>query len=174
VPLAKALDLPIYLDEGIGEWYGLLHHPSSPDHPVPLDVDKWPKYFPEVEFRRGETEILGNRRGESMTGVHERARKALDVIIRQADNDGLNSIILCTHAATNIALGRALIGDPQVFIRLSRSLRIGGSTDRYSIFRRIYSGHQECKGMEVCSEWRYLIPLRGRRTELVVRWRYPG
>lgn len=115
MPLAKALDLPIYLDEGIGEWYGLLHHPSSPDHPIPLDVTKWPNYFPEVEFRKGETGIVGDRRGESMMEIHQRAQKALDVVIRRADSDGLNTIILCTHAATNIALGRALIGDPEVF-----------------------------------------------------------
>jgi broad specificity phosphatase PhoE len=49
-----------------------------------------------------------------MLGVHERVQKALDVIIRDADEQGLETIILCTHAATNIALGRALTHDPEV------------------------------------------------------------
>lgn len=115
MPLAKALKLPIYLDEGIGEWYGLLFYSSSPDHPVPLTVDKWPKYFPDVEFRKGVTGIIADRRGETMMGIHERVERALEIIIRQADEEGLDTIIFCTHAATNIALGRALTGDPDVF-----------------------------------------------------------
>jgi len=110
------LDLPIYLDEGIGEWYGLLHHSTSPDHPTPLSVTEWPRFFPDIEFRQGETGIIGNRRGETMTQVHQRAKRALDSIVERADQGGLDTIILCTHAATNIALGRALTGDPDVFV----------------------------------------------------------
>jgi transcription factor C subunit 7 len=112
--LAKALHQPLYIDLGIGEWHGLLHNSNSPDHPVPLDIDKWPSYFPEIEFRRGETGIKAAPRGETMSDIHNRVQKALDIIIRQADQDGLHTIILCTHAATNIALGRALTGDPEV------------------------------------------------------------
>jgi len=115
VPLAKALNLPIYLDEGIGEWYGLLRQPTSPDHPTPVPIDQWPRFFPEVEFRQGDMGIIGNRRGETMAQVHERAKMALDIIINRANQDGLETIILCTHAATNITLGRALTGDPDVF-----------------------------------------------------------
>lgn len=51
-----------------------------------------------------------------MMGIHERVEKALEVIICKADEDGLNTIILCTHAATNIALGRALTRDPEVML----------------------------------------------------------
>jgi transcription factor C subunit 7 len=128
-PLAKALQLPVYIDLGIGEWHGLLHYPNSPDHPVPLDVDKWSTFFPKVDFRRGETGINAEPRGETMQGIHDRVHKALDIIIRQADKDGLHTIILCTHAATNIALGRALTGDPVVPNFISSFLIIGGNKD---------------------------------------------
>ena len=114
--MAKALDLPIHLDEGIAEWYGLLHEQLSPDHPTPLNVDDWPKFFPGVKFRKGETGIVPSRRGETMKQIHERVQKASTVLIRCADAEGLNTIILCTHAATNIALGRALTGVPEVFL----------------------------------------------------------
>lgn len=114
IPLARALKVPVYLDEGIGEWYGLLHYGSSPDHPTPLSVEKWPKFFPDVEFRDGITGIVGERRGETMAGIHDRVQEALDKIIKNADDEGLETIILCTHAATNIALGRALTHDPEV------------------------------------------------------------
>ena len=49
-----------------------------------------------------------------MAEIHERVQKALDKIIQDADEQGLKTIILCTHAATNIALGRALTQDPNV------------------------------------------------------------
>jgi transcription factor C subunit 7 len=49
-----------------------------------------------------------------MVGIHERVQKALDGIIKDADEQGLETIILCTHAATNISLGRALTQDPEV------------------------------------------------------------
>jgi transcription factor C subunit 7 len=114
VPPARALQLPIYLDEGIGEWYGRLQLNSSPDHPTPLNVEEWPGFFPGVEFQRGITGIVGERRGETMAEVHKRVRKALDRIIKDADEQGLERILLCTHAATNIALGRALTKDPEV------------------------------------------------------------
>jgi broad specificity phosphatase PhoE len=97
-------------------------------------VDKWPKYFPGVDFRRGETGTVGNRRGETLSGIHERVEKALEVIIRRADGDGLNTIILCTHAATNIALGRALTRDPEVFPWKCKLIS-GGNTNWDSIVR---------------------------------------
>jgi transcription factor C subunit 7 len=80
-------------------------------------VDKWSTYFPDVVFSKGVTGIIGDRRGETMKGIHDRVEKALEMIIRRADEEGLDTIILCTHAATNIALGRALTGDPDVFPR---------------------------------------------------------
>lgn len=82
---------------------------------MPLDADKWSEFFPRVEFRRGETGIVGDRRGETLEEIHERAKSALEVIIRVADEEGLTTVIFCTHAATNIALGRALTGNPEVF-----------------------------------------------------------
>ena len=122
VPLAHALNLAIYLDEGIGEWYGRLHHSSSPDHPVPVSVEDWPQYFPDVRFEAGESGIVGNRRGETMMEIHERVRQALERIITRADEEGLRTIILCTHAATNIALGRALVQNPEVLLLKRMSL----------------------------------------------------
>lgn len=68
-----------------------------------------------MDFRQGETGIIGNRRGETLIQIHERVEKALEMIIKKADEDGFDTIILCTHAATNIALGRALTKDPEVF-----------------------------------------------------------
>jgi transcription factor C subunit 7 len=83
---------------------------------MPLGVDKWPEFFPGIEFQKGETGITTNPRGETLDGIHQRTRTVVDMIIRYADEMNLQTIVLCTHAATNIALGRALTGDPDVNI----------------------------------------------------------
>ena len=49
-----------------------------------------------------------------MEEIHRRTKRALERIIEIADKEGVKCLILCTHAATNIALGRALTGDPEV------------------------------------------------------------
>lgn len=49
-----------------------------------------------------------------MEEIHQRTKRALERIIERADHEGVECLVLCTHAATNIALGRALTGDPEV------------------------------------------------------------
>lgn len=110
--------MPIYLDEGIAEWYGTLHDANSPDHPTPLNVSEWPRFFPDVEFRMGESGIIGDRRGETMREIHDRVEKAMEKIIKVNDDAGFTTVIFCVHAATHICIGRALTGDPEVCIFL--------------------------------------------------------
>ena len=66
----------------------------------------------------GETGIRPSRRGETMDEIHGRVKRALERIIRTADAEGVRCLVLCTHAATNIALGRALTGDSEVRLNL--------------------------------------------------------
>jgi len=61
-----------------------------------------------------------------MSEIHARARRALERIVRRADQDGLRCLVLCTHAATNIALGRALTGDPEVYFDMRELLMKDG------------------------------------------------
>ena len=50
-------------------------------------------------------------KGETLSGLHDRFAYALHHIIEDADKDpNVKAIIICTHAAGMIALGRALTG----------------------------------------------------------------
>jgi transcription factor C subunit 7 len=49
--------------------------------------------------------------GESIAELHDRTAYALHRIIEQADKEGVRAIVLCTHAATLIAIGRVLTGE---------------------------------------------------------------
>ena len=55
-----------------------------------------------------------------MAGIHERVERALKRIIQVNDSAGVQTILLCVHAATNICIGRALTGNPQVCFSFSR------------------------------------------------------
>lgn len=48
--------------------------------------------------------------GESISDLHDRTAYALQRIIEDCDRSGVKAIVLCTHAATLIAIGRVLTG----------------------------------------------------------------
>lgn len=54
--------------------------------------------------------IKASEKGETIEQLHERVAYALHKIIEECDRDGVKTIVICTHAATLIALGRVLVG----------------------------------------------------------------
>jgi transcription factor C subunit 7 len=49
-----------------------------------------------------------------MQEIHLRVEKAIKTIVQACDKQGVHVVVLCTHAATNIALGRALTRNAEV------------------------------------------------------------
>lgn len=60
--------------------------------------------------------IIPSNNGETLDNIHNRTAYALARIIAEIDKEwaeegtGPRAILICTHAATNIAAGRALTG----------------------------------------------------------------
>lgn len=48
--------------------------------------------------------------GESIDELHDRVAYALHKIVEDCDREGVEAILICTHAASLIAIGRALTG----------------------------------------------------------------
>lgn len=67
------------------------------------------KLFPRYSNTYKPT-IIPSVNGESIDDLHDRTAYALHRIIEQCDRDGIEAILLCTHAATLYAIGRALVG----------------------------------------------------------------
>jgi transcription factor C subunit 7 len=92
-------------DKGIGEWYGLARF----DHPSPatpqLLKSLWPRY--DVDYQ---PTIVPSVNGESVDDLHDRTAYSLHRIIEKSDKEGVKAIIICSHAATILAIGRALTG----------------------------------------------------------------
>ncbi|KAM0749120.1 phosphoglycerate mutase-like protein [Meredithblackwellia eburnea MCA 4105] len=112
-PAAEALQLPIYVEHGVSEWYlpakrGL--------HPRCLPASRLTEWFPLIDPSNLSL-LYPSQKGETIAQIHERAANVIQLLLDKWDKDGVETVILFTHAATNIALGRSLTGNNELDIR---------------------------------------------------------
>lgn len=97
----------IRIDHGLGEFYGK----ASFTHPTPPDLKILKPFFEGLDH-----EYVGphkaHENGELILELHERVGRAIAGIIETLDKDpeGPKTLLICTHAATMICLGRVLTG----------------------------------------------------------------
>lgn len=92
-------------EHGIREWFG-----SAPfDHPEPAAPGVLKTMFPAYDESYSST-VRPSPKGETLDELQERTTKALRGIIHQCDADGTRAIVLCSHAAVIILMGRILTG----------------------------------------------------------------
>ncbi|KAI6353079.1 hypothetical protein MCOR25_009188 [Pyricularia grisea] len=101
LPLIK-----IRAEPGLGEWFGTAHF----DHPAPARVDELSTLFPGILDQGYSPALTPTSRGESIEQLHDRVALAVLEVIKRCDAEGVRSVVLCTHAAVVIALGRVLTG----------------------------------------------------------------
>ncbi|KAI5855572.1 phosphoglycerate mutase-like protein [Durotheca rogersii] len=102
----------IRADRGLSEWYGSAHF----EHPSSAPVDELQCYFPEIDATYA-SNPAPSRYGESLPHLHDRVTKVIDTIIKHSDREGRKAVLVCTHAAVVIALGRVLTGQMDVDFR---------------------------------------------------------
>ena len=95
----------VRLENGVGEWYGMARF----DHPSPASLSVLKKFFPNIDETYAAV-IKPSVNGETVEELHDRCAYAIHCIIEQADKEGVKVIAICTHAASLIAIGRALTG----------------------------------------------------------------
>lgn len=102
-----AANKPAILGEaGLSEWYGSAHF----EHPTSASSDRLAELFPAFD-RSYVTAVAPSRKGESIAQLHDRVALTMDALIKQCDEAGVRAVLLCSHAATVIALGRVLTGN---------------------------------------------------------------
>jgi transcription factor C subunit 7 len=79
------------------------------DHPSPATPDVLKNLFERYD-ESYEPEIKPSVNGETIDELHDRTAYALHRLIEKSDREGVKAILICTHAATLIAAGRALTG----------------------------------------------------------------
>lgn len=97
----------IRVEAGISEWYGL----APWEHPTSAPLAELAALFPQSPLDRSYvSRVMPARRGESIAQLHERVAAAIAAIIAHSDAEGHRAVVLNTHAAVMIALGRVLTG----------------------------------------------------------------
>ena len=92
-------------EHGIQEWFG-----SAPfDHPRPATTDVLKSLFPAID-EEYVSAVTPSPRGETLAELQHRVAVALRAIIARCDADGTRAVLLCSHAAVVIVLGRILTG----------------------------------------------------------------
>lgn len=96
------------VERGIGEFYGRAHF----DHPQAAPLSVLHKHFPGLLQHDETSLVVPDIKGETIPGLHDRVALAISRIIRKLDRDpkGPKALLICTHAAVMISLGRVLTG----------------------------------------------------------------
>jgi len=85
------------------------------DHPSPAAPEILHRFFPRVRTTYAPT-IIPSTKGETQSEIHNRTAYACAKIISDIDREwgetgtGPRAILLTSHAATIVAIGRVLIG----------------------------------------------------------------
>lgn len=107
---ASQSPISVTLEQGVGEFYGLARF----DHPSPAPLEVLQPLFPEMELRVEDAGpiVVPSVKGEGIPRLHDRLAYALHHLIKRADASPTQpkALLICTHAASIIAIGRALTG----------------------------------------------------------------
>lgn len=97
----------IVVEPGVGEFFGKARF----DHPSPAPITELSDLFPRLHAHDTPT-IIPSTNGESVAQLHDRVAYCLNELVKRADADphGPKTILICTHAAVMITIGRILTG----------------------------------------------------------------
>ncbi|KAI0549457.1 RNA polymerase III transcription initiation factor complex component [Xylaria curta] len=95
--------LDIRVESGLSEWYG-----RAPfEHPESAPLEKLNTLFADLDADYVSSPAP-SRYGESIPQLYERVASCIQAIIAQCDQEGKKAVLISTHAAVVIALGRVL------------------------------------------------------------------
>lgn len=97
----------VRVENGVGEFYGRARF----DHPSPAPLSVLHTHFPDLDPDYTPI-IIPSTNGETIEGLHNRIAYALHRIVAAVDADPKSprALLICTHAASMIAMGRVLTG----------------------------------------------------------------
>ncbi|EJS41714.1 tfc7p [Saccharomyces arboricola H-6] len=145
-PIAKLLEIPTYLERGIGEWY---RPDRKPVIPVPAGYETLSKFFPGIINPEWESTVIPNEKGETEEEMYKRCKRFWPLFIQHVEKEypNVECIILVTHAASKIALGMSLLGYDHPRMSLNENgdkIRSGScSLDKYQVLRKSYGTMEE-------------------------------
>jgi transcription factor C subunit 7 len=97
----------VWVERGLSEFYGTARF----EHPSPAHMEELRRHFDHLHSE-AEPIVVPSTNGETIPQLHDRMAYCLAHLIARADQDskGPKAILVCTHAAAIIAIGRVLTG----------------------------------------------------------------
>lgn len=136
-PIAEALDVPIVLERGVGEWYkrGRLVVPE------PANYELLAQFFPRLQgslWARDCLAVIPSLQGELEEEIFERCARFWPAFLRTFEQKfpHIDTVLIVTHAATKIALAMSLLGHSSVHDVLADGTRIRAGACLLDRFRR--------------------------------------
>ncbi|CCC71146.1 hypothetical protein NCAS_0G02590 [Naumovozyma castellii] len=107
-PTAELLQLPLYLERGLGEWFV----PERENIPVPAGIKDLEKFFPGLLSNGWDNCTVPSNKGETEDEILQRCYKFWAAFFKQVEEKfpNVTNVILFTHAATKAALGTSILG----------------------------------------------------------------
>ncbi|KAJ5764984.1 Histidine phosphatase superfamily clade-1 [Penicillium odoratum] len=119
-----ASNFEVRIENGIGEWFGPTTFFEHPPHPTPETMQQhFPSIVPQNPLSIYSPILHPSRQGETILQLHNRLATALAGIIADLDAEitalesntpseqrTSKSVLICSHAAPLIAMGRVLTG----------------------------------------------------------------
>ena len=112
--------------------------PGTGLHPRPPSSHKLRAHFPRVSVSTHDTPLLyASRNGETFSGIHDRADEFIRILVQHMKSNfpHIRRVVLFSHAATVIALSRAIVKD--------RTLGVRAGTCSLSRFDRVIPSSAE-------------------------------
>lgn len=125
----KRAGLKVRGETGLGEWYGAANF----EHPIPAPPEELESHFPSLLDHDYHPVLAPTRMGEGVDELHDRVAATMEALIAECDKDGVRTVLLCSHAAVVIALGRVLTGNMPNDISVDD---FGAFTCGVSLYRR--------------------------------------
>ncbi|CDU26365.1 related to TFIIIC subunit, 55 kDa (transcription initiation factor) [Sporisorium scitamineum] len=144
LPTALVLKLELVAEPGLAEWFPTAP-PQTGIHPSPARAVYMQEFVPKLSLSWSPL-LYPENGGESISQLHARARRILDLIQQRCDQLGVTRVLICSHAAIIIAMGRVLLNDDADG---KRTKFIGAGTASLSKYTRLADGQgwkQELNG----------------------------
>ncbi|KAL7419232.1 hypothetical protein Q5752_006069 [Cryptotrichosporon argae] len=129
-PTARRLGVGgVKLEHGVMEWYSPVN-PSTGLHPRPGPPAQLAPLFPGLIDETYASTVFPSRRGESLRALQDRADLFAEAWTArlEAESERVRCVVVFAHAASVIAIGRALTGD--------KSLNVVAGCASTSLYRR--------------------------------------
>lgn len=132
-PSKEALDIPLYVERGIGEWY----KPDREVIPIPASNKALSVFFPNMITGDWKATTIPSSAGETEEDIFQRCHKFWPDFIARVENEfpDVKHLLLVTHAATKAALGMNLLKFPNARVTIDNqgnSIRNGScSLDKF-------------------------------------------